>query len=161
MRIDLTQVRELASRESGLAVVVTYRVNGSAHASVVNAGVLPHPVSGGPVVGFVVRGHAKKLRNLRRDPRATIAFRAGWEWIAVDGRVDLAGPDDPLEGLPPDQLPHLLRSVYAAAVGGSADDWAALDDEMARERHAAALLHPDRVYANAGAFQESSEHFGS
>jgi hypothetical protein len=143
---ELDEVRELAERESGLAVAVVYRRDGSAVTSVVNAGVLDHPTTGDPIIGFVVRGHAKKLQHLRRDRRATVVFRVGWEWVAVEGTVELAGPNDLLEGLADELIPHLLRSVYAAAVGGTADDWTALDAEMAAERHTAALLSPTLVY---------------
>lgn len=148
MSRDLADVRDLVARESGLAVIVVHRSDGSAATSVVNAGVLDHPVSGEPVVGFVVRGHAKKLEHLRRDPRATVVIRAGWAWAAIEGLVQLAGPNDPLDGIDAGQVPLLLRSVYAAAVGGTADDWAALDAEMAREGHTAVLLRPARVYGS-------------
>jgi hypothetical protein len=47
---DLARVQELAARELGLATVVTLRPDGSAHCSVVNAGVLSHPTDGRPVV---------------------------------------------------------------------------------------------------------------
>jgi hypothetical protein len=112
---DLERARELGVRESGLAVAITYRGDGSAHASVVNAGVLDHPITGEQVVAFVVRGYAKKLINMRRRSDATVVFRSGWEWVAVEGTVALAGPDDTLHGLPASELPHLLRTVYAAA----------------------------------------------
>jgi len=107
-------------------------------------------VTGGPVVGFVIRGGAKKLANLRVRPRGTVVFRSGWEWVAVEGEADLAGPDDPLEGVAPDQVLPLLRQVYAAAVGGTADDWAGMDAEMKAERHTAALVRPARIYSNPG-----------
>jgi hypothetical protein len=96
---SIENVRDLARRDQGLAVVVSQRADGSAQTSVVNAGVLAHPVSGDAVVGVVVRGGTRKQANLRRRPRATVVFRAGWEWVAVEGPVDLAGPDDPLDGL--------------------------------------------------------------
>lgn len=76
---DLDRARELGARESGLAVAVTSRADGSAQASVVNAGVLDHPVTGEPIVAFVARGGARKLANLRARPRVTVVFRSGWE----------------------------------------------------------------------------------
>ena len=60
-------------------VAVTIRVDGSAQASVVNAGILNHPITAEPSVGFVARGHARKLAYLRVRPRATVVFRSGWE----------------------------------------------------------------------------------
>jgi hypothetical protein len=115
---------------------------------VVNAGVLAHPVSGEQVVGFVARGHARKLAHLRMRPRLTVVFRSGWDWVAVEGEAELAGPDDLLDGLDADDVPRLLRTVYAAAVGGTADDWAKLDESMASERHTAVLVRSLRIYSN-------------
>jgi hypothetical protein len=66
--LELDRARDLGARESGLAVVVTARSDGSAQVSVVNTGVLDHPVTGEPVVGFVARGGARKL-NLRSFAR--------------------------------------------------------------------------------------------
>ena len=122
----LARVREVGAAERWLAVLVTLRPSGSTHApadpsvSVVNAAVLPHPLSGGPVVAFVARGATTKLVNLRARARATLVFRAGWEWIAVRGPVELAGPDDPLPGVTdePGRLRVLLRDIYTTA-GGS------------------------------------------
>ena len=68
----------------------------------------------------------------------------------MEGESDLAGPDDPLEGVAPDQILPLLREIYAAAIGGAADDWAGMDAEMEMERHTAALVRPTRVYSNPG-----------
>ncbi len=148
--LGLDRARELAARESGLAVVATIRADGSAQASVVNAGVLNHPVTREPVVAFVARGAARKLANLRARPRATVVFRSGWEWVGVEGDAELAGPDDLLEGLDPAGVARLLRDIYAAAVGGTHDDWAGLDEVMAAERHTAVLVRPARVYSNPG-----------
>ena len=144
----LDRVRELVAQESGLAVVATLREDGSAHASVVNAGVLDHPLTGEPVVGFAVRGQRRKLVNLRARPRATIVFRSGWDWVAVEGEPDLVGPHDVLDGLDPADLPQLLREIYAAAVGGTADDWVGMDQQMSDEGHSAVLVRVDRIYSN-------------
>ena len=143
----LDRVRELGARESGLAVVFTARADGTAQASIVNAGVLDHPVTGEPVVAFVARGAVRKLTNLRARPRLTVVFRSGWEWVAVEGSAELAGPDDPLTGLDPADVLPLLRDVYAAAVGGTGDAWGELDDVMTVERHVAVLVRPTRVYS--------------
>lgn len=144
----LDRARELGAREHGLAVAITSRVNGSPRASVVNAGVLDHPLTGEPVVGFVSRGEARKLTDLRARPQATVVFRSGWEWVAVEGMAELAGPDDHLEGLVNDSVGRLLRTMYAATVGGSSspDDWAQLDESMTAERHTAVLVRVVRVY---------------
>jgi PPOX class probable F420-dependent enzyme len=144
----LERARELGARESGLAVAVASRADGSPQASVVNAGVLNHPVTDDPVVGFVARGGARKLSHLRARPHVAVVFRSQWEWVTVEGDAELAGPDDVLQGWKAPDVARLLREVYAAAVGGSQQDWTELDDVMAAERHTAVLIAPTRAYSN-------------
>lgn len=144
---DLDLVRRLAAEDSGLAVVALVRKDGTVQATVVNAGILDHPVSGTPVVGFVTRGDSYKLRRLRARMLPTVTFRAGWEWVSVEGRAEVAGPDDPLEGLASDEVPALLRAIFTAA-GGTHEDWDTFDRVMAQERRAAVLIHPKRIYSN-------------
>lgn len=146
----IDQARQLASHEAGLSVVVTYRSDGSAHASVVNAGVMTHPLTGEPAVGFVVMGRGRnKLANLRTRPMATVVFRSGWDWVSVEGSVDLVGPDDRLDDLAPDAVFRLFHEIYVAAIGGTADDWAARDDVIEQEGHTAVLVRPTRIYSNS------------
>jgi len=147
--VDLTDVGRIAAEDSYLAVVATTRADGTVQASVVNAGILAHPLSGEPVLAFVTYGRAK-LSNLRARPRATVVFRSGWQWAAVEGDGQIVGPDDPLAGFDPSGLPALLRSIFRAA-GGTHDDWEAFDRAMADEHRAAVLVRPVRVYSNAGA----------
>jgi PPOX class probable F420-dependent enzyme len=144
---DLSAFAELVPLDHGLCVVSTVRPDGRVHSSVVNAGVLPHPLSGEPVVGLVAVGGARKLRNLRGDPRATIVARAGWRWAAVEGDAELIGPDDPDPGIDADALRSLLRDVFRAA-GGVHDDWETYDRVMADERRTAVLIAPRRTYTN-------------
>jgi len=109
--------------------------------------VVRHPVSGLDVVALVAIGSSRKLVHLRARPQATISWRAGWDWVTVEGSTELAGPDDPLLGLPPDQVPALLRDVFTGA-GGTHDDWPIYDRVMAEERRCAILITPGRVYGN-------------
>jgi PPOX class probable F420-dependent enzyme len=146
--VDLADVDRIGAQDAYLAVVVTSRSDGTSQASVVNAGVLPHPVSGEQVVGFVTYGKAK-LTNLRQREQATVVFRAGWQWASVEGRTEIIGPDDPSPGFQSSGLPELLRSVFRAA-GGSHDDWGSFDRVMAEERRTAVLVHADRIYSNGG-----------
>ncbi|HEV2372166.1 MAG TPA: pyridoxamine 5'-phosphate oxidase [Streptosporangiaceae bacterium] len=143
--IDITPFAELVPGDHGLAVVALALPDQTAHASVANAGVLSHPITGAPVVGIVARGDSRKLHHLRNHPRATIVLRAGWRWAAVEGTVELAGPDDPLEGVDAERLRLLLREVFTAA-GGTHDDFDAYDKVMAAERRTAVLLTPERLY---------------
>jgi PPOX class probable F420-dependent enzyme len=145
---DVTDFAALVPADHGLCVVSTLRDAGTIQSSVVNAGVLGHPVTGAPVVAFTTRGGTAKLINLRARPLATLVMRAGWQWAAAEGPVEIAGPDDPLPGFDPDRLPWLLREVFTAA-GGTHDDWPTYDRVMAEERRAAVLLSPERVYSNS------------
>ena len=143
----LDEAVALAAAEQGLAVVSTLRADETIQASLVNAGVLPHPVSGQPVLAFVTYGKVK-LANLRARPALAVTFRNGWQWATVEGSAELGGPDDPQPWLAdPDQLRLLLRDVFTAA-GGTHDDWDEYDRVMAEQRRTAVLVEPSRVYSN-------------
>jgi PPOX class probable F420-dependent enzyme len=145
--MTLADAAEVGSRDRYLAVVSTVRADGTVQSSVVNAGVLADPDSGADVVAFVTYGKAK-LTNLRARPQATITFRAGWQWAAIEGTARIVGPDDPAPGTDAERLRLLRREVFTAA-GGSHDDWAEYDRVMAAERRAVVLVTPARVYSNA------------
>jgi PPOX class probable F420-dependent enzyme len=137
----------LAAAESGLAVISTVRADGTVQASLVNVGLLPHPAGGQPVLGFTTYGKVK-LANLRARPQLAVTFRNGWRWATVEGRAELAGPDDVQPWLADgDQLRLLLREVFTAA-GGTHDNWDEYDRVMAKERRAVVLIEPSRVYSN-------------
>src|SRR5262245_9771877 len=135
----------LVGADHGLAVVSTTRADGTVQSSVVNAGVLAHPLRDDPIVAFVSAGAAQRLAHLRARPRVTVVLRGGWQWVAAEGSVELAGPDDPLEGIDSERLRVLLREIFVAA-GGSHDDWDEYDRVMASERRVAVLIDPQRVY---------------
>jgi PPOX class probable F420-dependent enzyme len=139
---DLDDVRRLVAADQGLAVVATTRADGSVHASVVNAGVLDRE-GAEPVVAFVSRDDATKVRLLRARPRAAVVFRADWEWVAAEGPVTIIDPD----GTDPEELRLLLRDVFAAA-GGTHDDWDEYDRVMKSEGRAAVLVEPARITSN-------------
>lgn len=143
---DLSKFAELVPLDSGLCVVSTLRRDGSVQSTVVNAGVLAHPLTGESVVGLVAGGRAK-VRNLRADPRCTIVARAGWRWAAVEGSAEIIGPDDPNPDVGGEQLRRLLRDIFKAA-GGRHDDWDDYDRTMAEERRTAVLVSPQRIYSN-------------
>ena len=144
---DLELVRRLAAADRGLAVVSTTRPDGTVHSSVVNAGVFDHPLTKEPAVAFVAAGKAHKLSLLAATGRANAVFRAGWEWVSVEGPVDIIGPDHPRTEFPPQELPRLLRDIFTAA-GGTHDNWAEYDRVMAEERRTAVFISPTRITTN-------------
>lgn len=137
----------LARADNGLAVVSTLRADQTIQASLINAGILDHPATGEPVLGFVTYGRVK-LANLRTRPTVALTFRDGWKWATVEGRAELAGPDDRPGWLTgSDQLRLLLREVFTAC-GGTHDDWAEYDRVMVEQRRTVVLVVPTRVYSN-------------
>jgi PPOX class probable F420-dependent enzyme len=142
----LQDVVRIGAADRFLVVVSTLRANGTIQASVVNAGVLPHPLTGDDVVGLVTYGPVK-LANLRSRPQLTVTFRAGWEWVAVEGTAQIAGPDDPMPGIDSERIRLLRREVFTAA-GGTHDNWAEYDRVMAADRRAVVLVTPARIYSN-------------
>jgi PPOX class probable F420-dependent enzyme len=144
---DIADFAGLVPADKGLCVLSTLRSDLTIQASVVNAGVLNHPATGQPVVGLVAQGRSRKLANLHDRPQATIVVRSGWQWVAVEGRAQLVGPDDQETSGGTGDLRQLLRDVFVAA-GGTHDDWDAYDRVMAEERRTAVFIAPDRVYSN-------------
>jgi PPOX class probable F420-dependent enzyme len=144
---DLADFTSVSSADHGLIVLATTRSDGSAQASVVNAGVADNPLTGTPAVALVAAGGTRKLANLRQRPHATAVAKSGWQWVAVEGATTIIGPDDLPPGFDAADLPALLRAVFVAA-GGSHDDWDEYDRVMATDRRAAVFIAPERVYSN-------------
>lgn len=144
--VSLEDFAQLGGKEQGLAVISTVRADGSVQASLVNAGVMAHPITGEPCVAFVTYGKVK-LANLRRRPQLAATVRSGWQWVSVEGRAQIIGPDDPHPAVGSERLRLLLREVFSCA-GGTHDDWAEYDRVMAEQRRAVVLVAPDRIYSN-------------
>lgn len=143
---------ELAKREQGLTVVVTLRTGGTAHASVVNAGIMAHPITSERCIGFVAQGRSqRKLANLRARPSATVVFRSGRDWVAIDGLAELAQPDEPLAGMTNQDTVGLFHEIYSQAIGGTPDDWTSRDNVIEAEGHVAVVVTPLRVYSSTPA----------
>jgi len=144
--VTLDEVVELARREQFLAVVSTVRADSSVQSSLVNAGVLDHPISGQPSVAFVTYGSAK-LRNLRARPSIAVTYRSGWAWATVEGHAELIGPDDAHPQVDAERLRLMLRDIFVAA-GGQHDDWDAYDRTMVEQGRVAVFVSPTRIYSN-------------
>jgi PPOX class probable F420-dependent enzyme len=146
MVMTLDEVMELAAREQFLAVVATLRADSTIQSSLVNAGVMDHPISGEPTLAFVTYG-AAKLRNLRARSNIAVTFRSGWSWATIEGTAELIGPDDPNPAIDAERYRILLRDIFTAA-GGQHDDWDAYDTTMREQGRVAVFVRPSRVYSN-------------
>lgn len=142
----LDDAAQLGAKEQGLAVISTLRGDGTIQSSVVNVGVMTHPLVDQRVLGFVTYGRVK-LANLRVRPQLTATFRSGWAWAAVEGYAQLIGPDDPHTQIDTERLRHLLREAFTAA-GGRHDNWAEYDAVMVEQRRTLVLIDPVRIYSN-------------
>ena len=69
----LEDFARLVDGDHGLCVVSTLRPDGTIQSSVVNAGVLPHPVTGAQVVGLTV-----SKEQVRLSAWSAGATRTGW-----------------------------------------------------------------------------------
>ncbi len=145
----LEKLRRISAANSGLCTFVCLDESGSPHASVINAGVMTHPLTGETVVAAVVMGSARKVVMLRADPRVAVTFRHDWDWVGVRGLAQVIGLDDPADGFDVAQLPALLREVFQAA-GGTHDNWDEYDQAMATGRRAAVFVSTDKVTSNPG-----------
>jgi PPOX class probable F420-dependent enzyme len=137
----------LLAEDRCLVVMTTLRADHTMQSSVVNAGVMAHPITGERVVALVARSGARKVANLRARPATTVTMRVGWQWMTVEGAASIIGPDDPAEGFDQEATRLLLRDVFTAAAGAH-DDWAEYDRVMLDERRAAVFVAPTRVYSN-------------
>ncbi len=144
--MTLDEVMEMAAREQYLAVVATLRADSTIQSSLVNAGVLDHPINGKPALAFVTYG-AAKLRNLRVRPQLAVTFRSSWAWATVEGDAELIGPDDPHPQVDAERLRLMLRDIFTAA-GGTHADWDAYDRTMLEQHRTAVFVKPSRVYSN-------------
>ncbi|WP_433380293.1 TIGR03618 family F420-dependent PPOX class oxidoreductase [Actinoplanes sp. CA-142083] len=136
MAITLSAAWELSRQDSGLAIVSTLRADQTIQSSLVNTGIV------GDRLAFVTYGKVK-LANLRARPQLSVAFRNGWQYATVEGRAEIAGPDE----LDAEELRLLLREIFTAA-GGTHDNWDEYDRTMREQRRAAVLITPSRIYGS-------------
>ncbi len=126
------------------AVVTSTRRSGAAQMSIVTCGVY-----GGGVAFTTTEGRAK-LANLERDPRCTVLVaRPDWSrYVVLEGTAQIRSQGSADLGL----LRATLRDVYRAASGEEHPDWDEYDRAMVRDRRAAVIVIPERVYGSgAGA----------
>jgi len=72
---SLDTVRSYLTDEDGLAVMSTVQAGGAVLSTVVNCGVIDHPVTREPRVAFVSMGGAARLSHVRRPTYRTPDLR--------------------------------------------------------------------------------------
>lgn len=143
-------VASTAKANMSLAVLITSQPDEvDPQVSLVNAAPFRHPKTGQQTVALVGRPGAK-LRSLRANPRATLVFQDGWQWVAVRGATELSGPDDPHPDFSGDEQRLLLRDIFHAA-GGTHSDLAEYDRAMIEDRRCAVFIDPERIWSNPSA----------
>jgi osmotically inducible protein OsmC len=96
---DISDFARPVGLDGRFSDLTTLRHDRTMQASVVNAGVVPHPVGGTAVVGFVMGGGTRKRVSVRAYRQATVVIRAGSEWVVAQGPIELIGPEGPLTGI--------------------------------------------------------------
>jgi PPOX class probable F420-dependent enzyme len=129
--MDIDEARDFV-RENHSAVLATYRADGRPQMSPVGAG-----VDDGGRVAISSRETAYKVRNLRRDPRASVLVtkEGSWEWIQVDGTATVLSLPDAMEPL----------VDYYRGVAGEHPDWDDYRAAMERERRVLILVDIERA----------------
>ena len=133
--------------ETGLATVSTTQKDGRVLSSVVNCGMIEHPLIGGTCVAFVSGSNAARLKHIERGSQVTITARRGWAWSSATGPAALIRPECLPENIDAEQMRLLLRDVFHAA-GGVHDDLEEYDRAMAQEKRVVICVTPERILGN-------------
>ena len=144
---DIEIFSNYLSGETGLATVSTTQADGRVLSSVVNCGMIKHPLTGDTCVAFVSGSKAARLRHIDRGSQVTVNVRRGWIWSSVTGPADLIRPESLPESIDAEQMRLLLREVFHAA-GGVHDDLEEYDRAMAQEERVVVCITPKRILGN-------------
>jgi PPOX class probable F420-dependent enzyme len=132
--VDVAEALEFA-RQHHHAVLATHRRDGSPQLSPVAVGVLD-----GRIV-ISTRATAVKVKNLRRDPRASVCLlNEGFfgAWAQVDGTAEIVSLPDAMDGL----------VEYYREVAGEHPDWDDYRNAMEREHRVLVRITPERAGPN-------------
>ncbi len=127
----------LGERSEG--ILVTMRRDARPQLSNVNYAFDP----GERVIRISTTDDRAKVRNLRRDPRASfhVSSRDFWTYAVAEGVADLS----PVAGDPDDATVEELIELYRA-VQGDHPDWADYRAAMVRDHRLVVRVSIDRVY---------------
>ena len=144
---DIETFSNYLSEETGLATVSTTQVDGRVLSSVVNCGIIQHPLTGATCVAFVSGSNAARLKHIDRGSQVTISVRRGWAWSSVTGPADLIRTENLPDSIDTEKMRLLLRKVFHAA-GGVHDDLEEYDRAMAEEGRVVICVTPERILGN-------------
>ena len=144
---DIEIFSNYLSEETGLATVSTTQADGRVLSTVVNCGMIKHPLTGGTCVAFVSGSKAARLRHIDRGAQVTVNVRRGWVWSSATGPADLIRPESLPESIDEEQMRLLLREVFHAA-GGVHDDLEEYARAMAQEARVVVCVTPERIMGN-------------
>ncbi len=132
LAVDADDARTFIA-ENHRAVLATYRRDGSQQMSPVTVDVDPDGL-----IAISSRETAMKVKNLRRDPRASLCvFTDGFfgPWVGVDGRAAIVSLPEAMEGL----------VEYYRRVAGEHPDWDEYRAAMEKDRRVLVRITIDRV----------------
>ena len=130
--MDLDAARAFI-RDNHRAVLTTRRANGDPQLSPVVCG-----LDAGGRVAVSTRETALKVKNMRRDPRASLCVvNDGFfgDWIQVDGAAEVVSLPDAME----------LLVEYYRSLAGEHDDWDEYRAAMERERRVLVRVELERA----------------
>ena len=118
------------------AVLATTRADGRPQLSPIVAN-----VDADGLVAISSRETAVKVKNLRRDPHASLCVVSDGffgEWVQIEGRATILSLPDAMEPL----------VDYYRSLSGEHPDWADYRAAMERDRRVLILIHPERAGPN-------------
>ena len=144
---DIETFSNYLLEETGLATVSTTQIDGRILSTVVNCGMIEHPITGDTCVSFVSGSNAARLKHIERGSQVTVSVRRGWVWSSVTGPAYLIKPESLPEGIDSEKMRLLLREVFHAA-GGVHHDLEEYDEAMDGEKRVVVCVSPDRILGN-------------
>jgi PPOX class probable F420-dependent enzyme len=131
--IDVAGARDFVAKNHH-GVLATFRVDGAIQMSPITPGLDEH----GRVV-ISSRETAFKVKNLRRDPRASVCVFApsfhGEGWVQINGKAEVVSLPQAMEA-----LIYLSRQAY-----GERDSWDDFRRRMVREQRVIVVIAIDSV----------------
>ncbi|HYI44256.1 MAG TPA: PPOX class F420-dependent oxidoreductase [Actinomycetota bacterium] len=130
--MDIAQAREFLA-ENHRAVLVTHRADGGVQTSPITIGVddEDHGVISSRQTAF-------KVKNLRRDPRATVCVfndRFFGQWVQIEGTVKIVELPEAMEGL----------VDYYRRISGEHPDWDDYRLAMEKDQRVLVLIDIERA----------------